>query len=325
MKNLASPPLGEPVYAALTGGRLRLRHLQCFMAIVRLGRLSSAAEALSVTQPAVTKTLNELEEILGVILLERGRKGVALTPQGQVFLRHATAAAEALEQAVASVAHVPGEAPLRIGVLPTVAAAVLAPALRRMRAVHPDVPAQVSTGSNLELLTRLRRHELDLVVGRVSDPQEMTGLSFEYLYAEPLAIVVRPGHPLAARRRPGMAEVAACGLIVPPAGTMIRHGAESLLAAAGVARPRIAVETLSVSLARSVVAASDEVWFTALSAVEPDLANGALIRLRLETAGTEEPVGVLVRPDATQGAALQALLAALRELAAARQQPQPMV
>lgn len=315
----------EPLPATYANSRLRLRHLQCFLAIVRLGRLSSAAEALSVTQPAVTKTLNELEDILGVILLERGRKGVALTPQGQIFLRHATAASEALERAVASVAHERGAPPLRIGVLPTVAAAVLAPALRRMHSQHPDASAQVATGSNLELLTRLRRHELDLVVGRVSDPQEMTGLSFEYLYAEPLAVVVRPGHPLAARRRPGMAEVAACGLVVPPAGTMIRHGAESLWTAAGVARPHVVVETLSVSLARSVVTAGDEVWITALSAVEPDLATGTLVRLRMATAGTEEPVGVLVRADAAQGPALQALLAALRELAAARQQPSAAV
>src|SRR5690606_23269912 len=100
MEKRTAPGVWPPV---LAGGRLRLRHLQCFLAIVRLGRLNAAAEALAVTQPAVTKTLNELEDILGVVLLERDRKGVALTPHGQAFLPHASSSLVALEQAVASV------------------------------------------------------------------------------------------------------------------------------------------------------------------------------------------------------------------------------
>src|SRR5437762_2472730 len=77
-------------------GRIRLRHLQCFLAIVQNGTLGSAAQALSITQPAVTKTVNELEEILGAKLFERGRKGVTLTPEAEVFVPHANASMEAL-------------------------------------------------------------------------------------------------------------------------------------------------------------------------------------------------------------------------------------
>src|SRR5690606_17132148 len=168
----------------------------------------------------------------------------------------------------------------------------------RMRQLHPEVPAQVTTGTNVELLAHLRRRELDIVVGRVADPQEMAGLSFEYLYAEPLAVVVRPGHPLAGARRGRLADVAEFSLIVPPPGTMIRHGADNLLAAAGVVHPTFAIETLSVSLARSMVMSGDEIWFTAPSAVDPDLAAGRLERLDVDTVGTEEPVGLLIRPDA---------------------------
>src|SRR5258705_235592 len=61
--------------------RIRLRHLQCFLAIVRTGTLGGAAQALSITQPAVTKTVNELEEILGTRLFVRGRRGATLTPE----------------------------------------------------------------------------------------------------------------------------------------------------------------------------------------------------------------------------------------------------
>lgn len=296
------------------------------MAVARLGRLRHAAQALAITQPAVTKTLNELEDILGVRLLVRERKGVTLTAHAQAFLPHAATCIDALEQGLASVGQVSAShAPLRIGALPTVAAAVLAPALRELRRSHPEALAHVVTGNNLALLEALRRQELDVVVGRLSDPMQMAGLSFEYLYAEPLTAVVRPGHPLAGARELALADVAGFGLVLPPPGTLLRHAADGLLAAAGVARAPVALQTLSVSLARALVASGDEVWLTAPGAVEADVAAGMLARLPLDTAGSEEPVGLLAHPDVAPGPGLRALLAALRTQAAARMRPAPVL
>ena len=85
----ATPPAG-----AL--GRIRLRHLQCFVAIAQLGTLRAAAQAMSVSQPAVTKTLSELEDLLGTRLFVRGRRGAALTPEAERFLPHALASVDAL-------------------------------------------------------------------------------------------------------------------------------------------------------------------------------------------------------------------------------------
>src|SRR5256885_103932 len=102
-----------------TLARIRLRHLQCFLAIAQHGNLRRAAQALAITQPAVTKTLNELEEMLGTTLFVRGRKGATLTPEAELFLRHAHVSVDALAQAVDSVARGPGQAPLRLGSWPT--------------------------------------------------------------------------------------------------------------------------------------------------------------------------------------------------------------
>lgn len=318
--SLVDPALVRP------GGRLRLRHLQCFMAVARLGRLRHAAQALAITQPAVTKTLNELEDILGVRLVVRERRGVTLTTHGQAFQPHAAACIEALDRALASVGQVSAAAaPLRIGALPTVAAAVLAPALREVRRSHPDSLAQVMTSNNAALLDALRRQELDVVVGRLSDPADMGGLNFEYLYAEPLAAVARPGHGLAGGRPLAVADLAGVALVLPPPGTLLRHAADGLLTAAGVTRPLVALQTLSVSLARALVASGDEVWLTAPGAVDGDIAAGLLVRLPLDTAGSEEPVGLLTRTDLAPGPAMRALLAALRAQAAARMRAAPVL
>jgi LysR family pca operon transcriptional activator len=299
-------------------GRIRLRHLQCFLAVARGGNLRRAAEELAITQPAVTKTLNELEAILGVRLFERGRRGAVATPQATVFLRHAQASVNALGQAVDSVLRGHDEVALRLGVLPTVAPSLVPRVLQNFRAERPHARVTVTTGRNAELLAQLRQRELDLVVGRMADPDDMVGLTFELLYAEPLAIVARKGHRLLSPRALSAAAIAAQPWVLPAAGTMIRHAADSWCTSHGIAPRNGVTETLSLSLARALVLTGDALWFTPRSAAEPDVESGALAELPLSTAGTEEPVGLLLRTDSLPSAAVQGLLTALRAHAAAR-------
>jgi LysR family pca operon transcriptional activator len=307
-----------PVSRDAALGRIRLRHLQCFLAVVRGGNLRRAADALAITQPAVTKTLNELEEILGVRLFERGRRGALPTPEAEVFLRHAQASADALGQAVDSVLRGQDEAPLRLGVLPTVSPSLVPHALHALRAERPNAFVQVATGRNRELLALLRQHELDAVVGRMAEPDEMIGLTFELLYAEPLVLAVRAGHPLLGLRKPAPAAIAEQSIVLPPVGTIIRHAVDSWFTQHGIAPRGALTETLSISLARALALGSDTLWFTPRLAAEPDLDSGTLVALPLSTAGSEEPVGLLLRTDNLPSAALRSLLAALRAQAVAR-------
>ncbi|MDE2299386.1 MAG: LysR family transcriptional regulator, partial [Burkholderiales bacterium] len=256
-------------------GRIRLRHLQCFLAVAQFGNLRRAAQALSITQPAVTKTLNELEALLGRPLFVRGRVGAALTADGEAFMRHANDSVHALGLAVDSVLREPVGAPLRIGVLPTVAASFLPGVLRAGAAHRPRSNVRVITERNARLIELLRARELDVVLGRLSDPELMAGLSFEHVYAEPLVIVLRPGHALApadavkARRRgahtaPALAAIGAHPLVLPPAGTLIRQVADGFLARHGIRAQAGVVETLDTSLARALVLHGDNLWFTPL-------------------------------------------------------------
>ncbi len=105
-----------------TNTRVKFRHLQCFLAVTRLGSVQRAADSLSITQPAVSKTIGELESILGVRLFERGRRGAVPTREGRLFAPHASACVAALREGVdmlCASGEVPGT--MSIGVLPTVA------------------------------------------------------------------------------------------------------------------------------------------------------------------------------------------------------------
>ena len=302
---------------------VQLRHLRCLVAVAQERHLARAAERLALSQPAVSKTLSELEAIVGTRLVERskaGRRGVqGLTAAGEQLLAHALRVLEALDASAQAVAPASGGRieRLRIGALPSVAPALLPIALARLRDGWPQVQIMVKSAANAVLLDELRAGELDLVVGRMSDPRLMGGLSFELLHTEPLVFAVRAGHPLASKAVSVQA-VLAYPLVVYGEGTIPRHNTESFLSARGLVLPSNALQTLDVAVARALVAVSDAVWITPLGAARGKLANGRLVQLRIETAGTEEPVGLLQRSDAEPSALRAAMAALLRE--AAREQ-----
>jgi LysR family transcriptional regulator, pca operon transcriptional activator len=306
-------------------GQIKFRHLQCFMAVAESGSLQKAAGRLAITQPAVSKTLKELEGLLSVQLFERGRRGAVLTPPGIAFSRHAGASVSALRDAVASVAPCGGGvgATLAIGLLPTVVACIAMPLLRELDAANSPTSLRLVTGSNPDLLTRLRERDIDLVIGRFAEPAQMAGLSFEHLYADPLVLAVRPGHPLAsAKHSPPdlLARLRDFTLILPMAGTAIRQAADNFLLARGLGAARRTIETLSVDLARDHTAASDAIWFVPSGAAEWDFGTGSLVRLPVDTAGTEELVGISLRADMTATPEQAEVLALIRRLARSRRE-----
>jgi LysR family pca operon transcriptional activator len=293
--------------------RIRLRHLQCFVAVMQHGNLRRAALSLAITQPAVTKTLNELEDIVGKPLFVRGRSGTTPTPEAEAFMPHVRASLHALGQAVDSVRREPAAAPLRIGVLPTVASSFLPRVLGPLLMQRPALDLRVGTGRNTQLIEQLRSGEVDAVIGRLADPELMRGLSFEHLYAEPVVIVVRPKHPLlrSAARRGARLDVARYPCVLPPSGTLIRQVADGFLARHGIAVSAGRIETLDITLARAIVLQGDHLWFTPAGAVQPDLESGALVRLPPKLT-PEEAVGLMLRTEPIMDAGMHAFLAALR-------------
>jgi len=296
---------------------LQLRHLRCLVAIAQERHLARAAGRLAVSQPAVSRTLAELEALAGERLVERteqGRRGIrGLTPAGERLLAHAVRMLESVQQASAALLPSVGGAALRLrlGSLPSAAQSLVPAALVRLRAQMAELRLEVRVAANDVLLDDLRAGTLDLVVGRMSDPRLMEGLSFELLRIEALVFVVRAGHPLAGGRA-GLQALAGLDWVVYPEGTVPRHNTDNLLAAHGLSLPPRLTQTLDMAVARGLVLRSDAVWVTPVGAAQQDIADGRLQRLRIEAAGTEEPVGLLRRRDAVPGAPAEALAALLR-------------
>lgn len=303
--------------AAAIERRIKLRHLQCFLEAVRLRSVVAAADALAISQPAVSKTLRELEEALGAPLFDRSRKGVVLTPFGRTFLHHAGTSVTALRQGIESVvrARAVGEELLRVGVLPTVAAQMMPEALQRFRRACPGVVVRVVDGPNQMLLGQLRVGELDLVLGRLAEPEQMTGLSFEHLYSERIAFAVRPGHPLLSRPVVAVRDIRGYPVIAPPPGAVIRPTVDRLLIAAGIEALPDRIESVSATFGRSFVRRSDAVWIISRGALVQDLEEGVLAELPLESSDSTGPVGLTMRAEVPPTDAGRIFMAMVRDAA----------
>jgi len=300
--------------ASLLDPRIKLRHLLSFLEVTRQGGVARAGAELGMTQPAVSKAIAELEDILGVPLFDRTRRALSLSPYGEMFLRFATAGLATLRQGVDSIAEArSGTNLVAFGALPSAEAGVVPLALARFAASSLACRTQVESGPSPYLLELLRTAAIEFVVGRMANPEAMGGLSFEHLYSEELAFVVRPGHPLAEAEAPELRSMAAFQALMPPRRAIIRPAVDALLLAAGVGRFALEIETVSNSLGRSYTLMSDAIWIISRGVVERDLAAGQLVRLPVDVSATLGPVGITTRTGAELSLPAQAMIGAIRE------------
>ena len=294
--------------------RIRLRHLHTFVAVAQQGTLGRAAETLNLSQPALSKTLNELEQLTGTRLFERGRLGAQLTLVGEQFLTHAVKVLDALNSAGQALNRKEGlnNDIVRIGALPTAALGILPTVIGQFHKQQKDITLQVATMNNTMLLAGLKSGEIDIGIGRMSDPELMSGLHYELLFLESLKLVVRPGHPLL-QETVTLSRVMEWPVVVSPKGTVPRQNAEALLQSQGCKMPAGCIETLYASLSRQLTVDFDYVWFVPSGAVKDDLRRGVLTALPIATQGAGEPIGILTRVDATLTPGTQTLLSAIRK------------
>lgn len=299
-------------------GRIKFRHLHCFLEAASHASFVGAAEALGISQPAVSKSIGELEAELGAQLFVRSRSGVSLTHEGEAFRRHAGAAVSALRQAVASVeeAEERSSATVAIGALPTVAAELVPDAVRAVKSEGLRANIRVITGPNTFLLAELKAGRMDFVVGRMADRELMSGLEFERLFSERIVFAARSGHPLAKGRGASLPRILDYTVLLPPSGSIIRPETDRLLLAHGIGEIPDVIETVSPVFSISYLKSTDAIWIISRSVVRAEIASGALVELPFDTGATFGPIGLTTRMGGLPSLAASRVVDALRRSAA---------
>ena len=265
----------------LLDGRLKLRHLVLATTIADAGSLARAAEQLHITQPVVTRGLQDLEAVLGVPLFERSAQGAVPTIYGTAFIEHARGVIAQIRQAGRALGDLAAADAGTVTVGTHLAGSnVLLPlAIARLKAAHPGVTVIVRESTPDVLQSQLLLGDVDLTVGRLTPADPL--IEQVQLYVEPIVLVVRADHPVLADRGgsadspgrpdrggsadspglsgrgPSFATLAALPWIVPVAGTALRRELEQLFAAQGVAWPSDRVECTSALTLRRLILDGD--------------------------------------------------------------------
>ena len=250
-----------------------------FLEIARQRNLSRAAEALHLTQPALTARLHALEEELGAPLFERSRRGMRLTDAGRAFLPFAERAMEALDAGRSLVqGHAQGTAgQLTIGTAPAVGTYVLPGLLARYVQRFPTVRLVVRTGHSEEIADAVANGELD--VGLIRELRH-PGVSLRTLYEDQLVLVAPPGHEVAGRGELDVDGLAEVTLILFDRTSSYYDLTNAIFRAAGVA-PRSTIELDNIDAAKQMVRRGLGVALLPHSAIAADVARGVLREIRV--------------------------------------------
>ena len=179
--------------------RVELRHLRYFVAVAELNNVSKAAQKLRVAQPALSRQIRDLEDELGVPLLERTSRGVSLTEAGKVFAAEArdvlARADEAVKSARAAARGESGE--IHLGYAPSPTAELLPRALHAFQNAAPGVRVVLHDCSSEEMLRELREGTMHVALLVEPCAESLRGLAFVGLQTYPTCVAVAPSHPLA--------------------------------------------------------------------------------------------------------------------------------
>ncbi len=303
----------------LLDGRLKLRHLVLVDSLTRQGSVVGAAAALHITQPVATRSLHDLEAILGVELYERGPRGITPTIFGEAFTTHARAILAQLDQAGRHVVEL-AEADRGTVVAGTHLAGsnVLLPrAIALLKAERPKLTVIVREGSPDMLLVELEAGRIDLVIGRLTAPSD--GLVVrDTLYEEPVEVIVRADHPLSANRSVTIDDLAGLPWILPGTDTALRRELEEFFVRSGIELPQNRVEATSYLTVRQLLLETD------MMAVLPSsIARGdqRLVALPVSLEPIGHSVGITVPANRTLGPSASELVSCLRRVAADMPRP----
>jgi len=242
--------------------RLKLRDLRLLDAVVRSKSMARAATQLHVTQPAVSKAISELEQMLGVRLVDRSRQGIEPTPYGQALLKSGVAIFDELRQGVREIEFLsdPAAGDVRIAASEPMAAGILPTIVARLTRQYPRMSIYVTQSPIAVLEHRtpqyrdLRERNVDLVLGPIVGPFTEDDLEVERLFEDKSVVVAGIRSRWTRCRKLELADLADEHWCMSPADTLVGSRCVEAFRASGLSVPERAVLTSSVQLHNGLLA-----------------------------------------------------------------------
>lgn len=306
--------------------RLKLKPLLIFDRVLQSGSIVRAARELSLTQPAVTKAIQELEEDLEVPLFERTNRGVVPTSYGLLL-------GERVKSVIAELRYLTDElnsfrsgdtGNVIVGTLISASARLLPRTIALMKTRRPGILVTVREAPTDRLFPALATGELDLVIGRLPESDlplaRMFALTHTALYDTAMCVVVARDNPLATSAGLRLAELATHPWILPLNESPARLAAERMFLDAGLQVPANLVESLSLLTNIGLMQDLGAIGLMARDVADHFVRLGLLAILDLGDIGRFGTIGYSVRTDRAPAPAAAHFIACLREAAALSQE-----
>jgi DNA-binding transcriptional LysR family regulator len=297
--------------------RLKLHDLRVLMTVAQAGSMLKAAQRLNTSQPAVSRSIAELEQALGVRLLDRSRQGVQPTIYGRALLDCGTAVFDDLRLGVKNLEFLtdPTEGELRIGGDFPGVAGVIPAAIRRFRRKYPRIEIGVALTNELRQQHHaLRERTLELVFGRLAQPSEKD-LEVEALFQEGLVVVTGVSNPWARRRKIQLAELAGEPWLLPTADSVIGSLVAHAFRTSGLDFPPKGVVTGAVLHMHSLISNGDSLGFFPSSLLRLGTIGLGLKVLPVNLPIPLSPFGILRLKNRTLSPLAQLFISCAREVA----------
>ena len=294
--------------------RLKLRDLRVLMSVVQRGSMVKAAEHLGTSQPAVSRTISDLEQSLGLRLLDRSPQGIVPTPYGHALMKRSVCVFDELRQGVKDLAFLadPTSGEVRIGAPIAIAAGFATAVIDRLARRHPRVVCHLivdQTGRTLE------ERRADLLIGRDLEPIDRDLMEAEFLYDDPLFVVAPAKSPWFRRRKVTLADLMNEPWVLPPPDNAVHAECAEAFRTFGLDLPSATVVTFT-GIARIALVARGRLLTIASGCVVRSVGRDLPIKpLPINLSGTSKPLVILTLRNRTLTPVAQLFIDCAREVA----------
>jgi DNA-binding transcriptional LysR family regulator len=298
--------------------RLKTRQLLLLVALAEEGNIHRAAQVLNMTQPAASKLLKDLEDVLEVSLFDRLPRGMRATWYGEAMIRHARVALASLNQAHDEVQALKAGrfGQVCVGAITSPGIMLLPQAVSAVKAAHPSLRVSVQIETSDILMERMAQGKMDMLVARLFARHDKTALRYEALAEEPAVAMVRPGHPLLSVDNLGLRDLVNSSWIVPPEGSVLRHRFDLMFREEGLDAPADLIETTALLFITKMIDEGDVVCLAAHDVAQYYAKHGVVAVLPIALPCRMDAFGLITRTDRALSPAAKVMLRALKSAAA---------
>ncbi|MBS9778301.1 MAG: LysR family transcriptional regulator [Gammaproteobacteria bacterium] len=294
---------------------IKVQDLRMIIALEEHGTILNAANVMGLSQPAITKRLQDLEKDLGITLFHRMSRGVEPTPYGEIIIKHAHIILNQLRNAEGEVSDLSAGlgGRLRIGIPVAASTNLVADAIVELLERRKNVQVTLVEDYNIRLIPSLKRGNLDLIVGRLPKKSQYDDINIEGFYKESLQAVVRQDHPLADVSNVSVKDLLKWNWLMPPQDSIMYSQIESFFRKHGQKMPEASIYSLSHAGSLRVLQHQELIAAFPKESITDDVKTGRVKVLDVDLSEEATEIGIITRNSGFNSPAAEMFMDIIRD------------